>query len=498
MPGVATAQLLTYSQIVDVDLDATNDVNFADVEDYGHRVIVEMNTAAMNNYLSWYRNIGSARPAAKLNTAYEAAFKAAIEAAMGAGFVDIDGVTGGLHFGTANLSTNPDPRIRKDGAVSANDIPLCFILYKMYGSSSVATLDNIYNMADAYEMLGNTTVATAIAESFKAEEAGALDIMFRDLLAADPHRFFDASGLPIMGMFESNVDVAGSGTWKLVADDTLEVKLKMIFHSRVSRRGVAGQEHNMSSTAAENNAASQANQQTVINPDDYFYIRLQLKSTPDADAGTIGGGGAGGGINLTQDLVFEDSFTGTNTNSLSGYDGANLSTNKPGTSGFSYSVSSSAGLYATIPSVSTNTLTICASLYYTGTSAGDWQGIVLTRSDDNVTNRASGLHIHNNNLGFHWNDNVTSDSTIQLPDSTWTHVVVQLGPTSAAFYINGVLQETVGGFFPAVTFTKFNLGLDPVFGPGGRYFRGLIDNLRIYTRELTQPEITQIYNQTLA
>lgn len=114
MTGIATAQLLTYAEIVDVDLDATNDINFADVENYGHRVSIEMNTSALNNYLGWRRNAGSARPGAKLNAIYEGGFKMAVEAALGAGYVDIDGVTSGLHFGTANLSTNPDPRIRKD------------------------------------------------------------------------------------------------------------------------------------------------------------------------------------------------------------------------------------------------------------------------------------------------------------------------------------------------------------------------------------------------
>ena len=295
MPGVATPQLLNYAEIVDVDLDATNDVNFADVEDYGHRVIVEMNTEALNNYLGWERAVGSARPSAKLTAANEAAFKAAIEAALGAGFVDIDGVTNGLHFGTANLDTNPDPRKRYAQGVGANDLPLCFVLYKLYGSSAATTLDRIYNLDDAMAMLSNATVSTAITESFKAAEAGAVDTMFRDLLAADPHRFFDASGLPMLGIFETNADVSGAGNWKMVADDTLEIKIKLIFHSRVSRRGVGGQEHNLTATAAENLAASQANQQTVINPDDYFYVRLQLKSTPEADAGSSSGGGSGSG-----------------------------------------------------------------------------------------------------------------------------------------------------------------------------------------------------------
>jgi hypothetical protein len=294
MPGVATPQLLNYAEIVDVDLDATNDVNFADVEDYGHRVVVQMDVSAMNAYLGWVRAVGSARPSAKLTVAEEADFKAAIEAALAGGFVDIDGVTNALHFGTANLDTNPDPRKRAAEGVSANDLPLCFVLYKLYGSSAATTLDRIYNLEDAHAMLSNATVATAITESFKAAEAGAVDTMFRDLLSADPHRFFDASGIPEVGIFETNADISGAGSWKMVADDTLEIKLKMIFHSRVTRRGVAGQEHNLSSTAAEDLAASQANQQTLINPDDYFYVRLQLKSNPNAGAGSGGGSGVPG------------------------------------------------------------------------------------------------------------------------------------------------------------------------------------------------------------
>ena len=278
MPGVATPQLLNYAEIVDVDLDATNDVNFADVEDYGHRVVVEMDVSAMNAYLGWERAVGSARPSAKLTVAEEASFVAAIEAALAGGFVDIDGVTNALHFGTANLDTNPAPRKRAAEGVGANDIPLCFVLYKLYGSSAAVTLDKIYNLEDAHGMLSNSTVSTAITESFKAAEAGAVDTMFRDLLAADPHRFFDASGLPMTGIFETNADISGAGNWKMVADDTLEIKLKLIFHSRVTRRGVAGYEHNLTTTAAENEAASQANQQTVIQPDDFFYVRLQLKA----------------------------------------------------------------------------------------------------------------------------------------------------------------------------------------------------------------------------
>jgi hypothetical protein len=310
MPGVATPQLLTYAEIVDVDLDSTNDVNFADVEDYGHRVIIDVNSIAINNYLGWERTVGSARPSANLISANEAAFKASIEAALSDSFVDIDGVTGGLHFGTANFDTNTDPRKRSSEGVSANDIPMCFVLYKLYGSSSVTTLDNIYNLQDAHGMLSNETVAAAITESFKTNETGALDSMFRDLLAADPHRFFDASGIPITGIFETNADVSGSGSWNITGNDTIEVKLKLVFQSKVSRRGIAGREHNLSTP--DNATGAQENQQTVINPSDYFYIRLQIKAiappaAPTALSVTDGNGqtsisftpGANGGKAIT-------------------------------------------------------------------------------------------------------------------------------------------------------------------------------------------------------
>ncbi len=274
MPGQAVAQTLKYAEVVDVDLDATNDVNFADVEEYGHRVVVEMPKGELNSYLGWERASGAARPAAKLTAANEASFKAAIVASLNSTYVDVDGVTGGLHFGTANMNLNPDARLRADG-VSANDIPLAFVLYKLYGSSAATTLDTIYNMEDAHGMLSSETVAEAIVASFKGAEAGAVDAMFRDLLAADPHRFFDASGIPMAGIFETNADALGAGGWNITADDILEIRTKLIFHSKVTRRGVAGREHLLTST---DGSATQENQQTIISPEDYFFVRLQFKA----------------------------------------------------------------------------------------------------------------------------------------------------------------------------------------------------------------------------
>jgi hypothetical protein len=275
MPGAATAQLLSYANIVDVSLDQTNDVNLADAEDYGHRLVVDVDIGAVNSYLRWKREVGSARPVADLDADKAGIFKAALEAALSAGYTDIDGVTDGLHFGSALLSTNADARIRAAG-VSANDLPMAYILYKLYGKSAATTLDHVFNLGDAHAMLLNSTVATAVVQSFKDQVSGSMDAMFRDLLASDPHRFFDAAGVPAAGLFETKTDVAGAGAWKITEEDKLEVKLKLTFGSPVTRRGVAGGEINVS--GPENAAGAQNNQQTMIAEGDYFYVRLQLRA----------------------------------------------------------------------------------------------------------------------------------------------------------------------------------------------------------------------------
>jgi hypothetical protein len=286
MPGaVATAQLLSYANIVDVAMDQTNDVNLADTEDYGHRVQIEMPKAPLNNYFHWDRTSGAARPSAQLNAVNETAFRNALIEALGTTYVDIDGVAGGLHFGSASLSTNPDPRIRKDGAISANDLPLAYVMYKLYGNSVAPTLDKIYNMADTYGMVTNSTVATAIIASLKGNESGSLDLMFRDLISSDPHRFFTEDGVSEPAIFEVRPETSGHGTWKITEGDIIELKLKLQFQSKVSRRGVAGREINVSALGSYPD-----NQQIIINPGDYFYVRLQIKAVsgiPTADPSKI-------------------------------------------------------------------------------------------------------------------------------------------------------------------------------------------------------------------
>jgi hypothetical protein len=271
--GQAIPTTLIYGDIVDVSMSDANDVNFADTENYGHRVSITVDRSKLNEIFHWTRSIGAARPSAVIGTT--SGFRSALITALGSTFTDIDGVTGGLHFGSANLSLNTDTRIRKNSQVSANDIPLAFILYKIYGNSSVTTLGHIFNLQDAHDMLTNETVADAIIASLQAQESGAVTTMFRDLLAADPKRFFNTAGVPVTGIFETNTDVSGSGSWGLTENDIIEIKTKLVFKSKITRRGVGGGETNVT---VSDGTSTQKNQQTIISPGDYFYIRLQLKA----------------------------------------------------------------------------------------------------------------------------------------------------------------------------------------------------------------------------
>ena len=52
IPGIPTPTLLTYADLVTVNMDESNDVNIADTGDYGHRVQVTLGKTLFNLYFS--------------------------------------------------------------------------------------------------------------------------------------------------------------------------------------------------------------------------------------------------------------------------------------------------------------------------------------------------------------------------------------------------------------------------------------------------------------
>jgi photosystem II stability/assembly factor-like uncharacterized protein/PKD repeat protein len=109
-------------------------------------------------------------------------------------------------------------------------------------------------------------------------------------------------------------------------------------------------------------------------------------------------------------------------------------------------------------------------------------GIIFARGTS-----ANGLSISTDNkLRVHWNDrgyNFVPTQTV--PADEWVHVALVVDPEYCALYINGVADTLVQSNAPA-DIASVLIGRDAA---GDRYFKGLIDEVRIYDRALSAEEI---------
>jgi parallel beta-helix repeat protein len=94
--------------------------------------------------------------------------------------------------------------------------------------------------------------------------------------------------------------------------------------------------------------------------------------------------------------------------------------------------------------------------------------------------------------GFYRGRDITVCQSSPLPTATWTHLTVTYNGSTLALYRNGVAAaiSNVSGALPSTTGT-LQIGASQY----GEYFKGLIDEVRIYSRTLSAPEIQAIYQQ---
>ena len=261
--------ILTYSKLITTTV-ANQAVNLADSGTLGHRVQCPMSVDDLNRFFIWHRPAGVQAPVGHFAAHEDTpgfSFSYILANTLSKYYTDIDGVSNGLNFGSAILDANLDPSIRQDGQISANDLIMAYVIYKLYGSSASPTQNIIYNLQDAYGMLTNSTLISSIETSLRTEEAspnsGAVNEMFQDLLSQDPTRFFDAAGKQIPGLFEVNTPTTSTGPWNFVENDRIELNVQFTFSNAVT-------------LAASPTAASVA---TTISAGTTFKIRLQLLAT---------------------------------------------------------------------------------------------------------------------------------------------------------------------------------------------------------------------------
>ena len=269
-----SASIIRYRKLVTTDV-ASQAVNLAESGTMGHRVQIPVSVDDLNTLFIWDRPAGSDRPVGHFNAdSPDISFDTILSNALSKVYTDIDGMTNGLNFSSAILDANTDTRIRKGGNVLANDLVMCYVIYKCYGSSAAPTEGVVYNLQDAHDMLSNGALVSAIHTSMANEEVltanpgvdkGSIDAMFRDLLAADPSRFFDAAGKQIPGLFETVADNDARGNWCFVENDKIEIAVQMRFVNNVTRQAVGEGED--------------TTQTVVIPAGATFKIRLQLVAT---------------------------------------------------------------------------------------------------------------------------------------------------------------------------------------------------------------------------
>ena len=143
----------------------------------------------------------------------------------------------------------------------------------------------------------------------------------------------------------------------------------------------------------------------------------------------------------------------------------------------------------------TTAMTVEAWVYPTGST--NWQTVVMKEAP---TGLAYTLYARVNAArpGAYINvggaDQAASSGTA-LPLNAWSHVAMTYNGTSLLLYVNGVLRSTrsVPGVL-VVTSGRLSIGGNSVWG---EYFRGRIDEVRIYSRVLTAAEIVTDMNTAI-
>jgi len=126
-----------------------------------------------------------------------------------------------------------------------------------------------------------------------------------------------------------------------------------------------------------------------------------------------------------------------------------------------------------------------------------WAGLAFSRAGSTTAGLNFGLA---NELRYHWNGgNYDWDSGLVVPDGQWVFAALVVEPTQATLYLGqgGALTSAVNpvAHGPEEFDGKLVLGRDAGFN--NRYFKGSLDDVRVYAHALTPGEIEALYSGSL-
>jgi PKD repeat protein len=98
-------------------------------------------------------------------------------------------------------------------------------------------------------------------------------------------------------------------------------------------------------------------------------------------------------------------------------------------------------------------------------------------------------------LSYHWNGSQWAwDSGTSVPADTWTHVALVVTPNAATIYMNGVGTTSTVDHAAEAFDTPLLIGWDP--NSNERRFTGLIDEVTVWDKALTQAEVRELMHLT--
>lgn len=154
------------------------------------------------------------------------------------------------------------------------------------------------------------------------------------------------------------------------------------------------------------------------------------------------------------------------------------------------------GHYVTAPlDYSSLPMTLACRVFIPGTWNAFWAGILFSRGP------ASGINFRGSedlNLGYTWNNEENTwswDSGIYLPASTWVTLALVIESDKATIYAYSSVEQVSAVnsvAHSASTFDHIRFANDSM--DGGRSLWGLMDEVRAYSRALTEEDVEALYS----
>lgn len=135
--------------------------------------------------------------------------------------------------------------------------------------------------------------------------------------------------------------------------------------------------------------------------------------------------------------------------------------------------------------LNSNTVTMSAWIRPEGAQT-DFAGIIFSRTDETT----AGISLTElNELRYHWNNGGWPfTSNLYVPSDQWSYVALVITPDSATLYLNGVASTDFAPQEIEEFEGQLRIGHDRT---GPRFFKGLIDEVKIWNRALTTTEIRE-------